>query len=235
MFYHPQIEIGKKLLLDSSESKHLILVLRKNVGESVFLTNGNGGLFEAEILVADSKKTRVHVHKRIKSQSITAEFHIAIAPTKNISRFEFFLEKATEIGVSEITPLICRRSERRKLNIERLHKKMVNGMKQSQNLCLPILNTAANFDVFCRENKFATSGSQKFICSCEKETELLKTKMREGKNTLVLVGPEGDFSKEETNLAIDSGFETVSLGDRRFRVETAGILACHTFFNKNQI
>tara|TARA_B100001029_G_C15022825_1_gene431699 strand:+ start:836 stop:1342 length:507 start_codon:yes stop_codon:yes gene_type:complete len=152
--------------------------------------------------------------------------HIAISPTKNINRFEWFLEKSIELGVGEITPIISRNSEREKLNYERLKKKMITALKQSQNVFLPKINQLIKFDKFINLN---FKNSQKFICHNNSSSAIeLKNKLRKNKNYIILIGPEGGFSNTEIKESKVEGFQQVILGNSRYRTETAGILACHT-------
>ncbi len=224
LFYVPNIS-GTEILLDETESKHAIRVLRLQNGNRVQIVDGKGGFFEAEISDANPKKCRLSI---IKSQ---AEFgkkdfhlHIAIAPTKNIDRFEWFLEKATEIGIDEITPLITAHSERKTVNPERLEKILVSAMKQSLKAYLPKLNNLTSLKELVINNRT----ENKFIAYCDDiQKNHLKDLDVKGKKTLILIGPEGDFSPEEVEFAIENGFEVVSLGSARLRTETAGIVACN--------
>ena len=154
------------------------------------------------------------------------QVHIAIAPTKSIERIEWFLEKATEIGISRVTPLLCRYSERKEIKADRLEKVMVSAMKQSLKAYLPQLDPLTKFSDFISQ----PFDGQKFIAHCdEQHRDLLKKMVVPNQNYLILIGPEGDFSSEEIEMAIQEGFKPVSLGDSRLRTETAGVVACHTF------
>jgi 16S rRNA (uracil1498-N3)-methyltransferase len=224
LFYVPNIS-GAEIILDETESKHAIRVLRLQLGNRVQVIDGKGGFYEAEITEANQKKCRLSI---IKSQPEFGKkefhLHIAIAPTKNIDRFEWFLEKATEIGIDEITPLLTSHSERKTVNPERLEKILVSAMKQSLKAYLPKLNGLTSFKELVIGNKT----ENKFIAYCDEiqKTHLKKLATSE-KNTLILIGPEGDFSADEVKLAIENGFKVVSLGESRLRTETAGIVACH--------
>jgi 16S rRNA (uracil1498-N3)-methyltransferase len=225
LFYKPGIS-GSTIQLNESESRHCIRVLRLREGSRVSLVDGVGGWFEAVITDADPKKCRLsiirqqhHVGKR------KFHLHIAIAPTKNNSRLEWFLEKATEIGMDEITPLLTFHTERRKINNERLEKIVVAAMKQSRRAYLPALNPPASFQTVV----FQYFDGQKFIATCLRESKKhLKEAVKKDRNVLLLIGPEGDFTEEEIGAAVSNGFEEVSLGPSRLRTETAGIIACHT-------
>jgi len=224
LFYVPNIS-GIEVVLDETESKHAVKVLRLSVGDSVQLIDGKGGFYQAEITDAYQKKCKLAI------VSSNQEFgkkdfhlHIAIAPTKNIDRFEWFLEKTTEIGIDEITPLLASHSERKTVNPERLEKILVSAMKQSLKAYLPKLNNLTAFNKLVVSNKT----ENKYIAYCD---DIQKTHLKDlatkGKDTLILIGPEGDFSPEEVQIAIENGFKVVSLGDARLRTETAGIVACH--------
>jgi 16S rRNA (uracil1498-N3)-methyltransferase len=224
LFYVPNIS-GAEVVLDETESKHAVRVLRLQNGNQVQIIDGQGGFYEAEITDANQKKCRLSILKS------THEFgkkdfylHIAIAPTKNNDRFEWFLEKATEIGIDEITPLLTSHSERKTINIERLGKILVSAMKQSLKAYLPKLNDLTSI----KELITNTKTKNRYIAYCDDiQKTHLKDLVEKGKDSLILIGPEGDFSQEEVNLAIENGFKVVSLGEARLRTETAGIVACH--------
>lgn len=225
LFYSPVVTQGSNLL-GEQESWHCTHVLRLPEGGTIHLTDGQGNLYECMIQIADPKKCIVNV------VSIQAEYlkrknylHIGIAPTKIMDRFEWFLEKATEIGIDEITPVFCTHSERIRIKTERLQKILVAAMKQSLKAYLPKLNEPADLKNFLSKD----FTGQKFIAYCEsgEEDELQKV-YQKGENALILIGPEGDFSHEEIALAKKQGFIPISLGKSRLRTETAGIVACHT-------
>jgi len=226
IFYTPELS-GNTYTLDETESKHCIRVLRLGKGDEITLVDGRGGFFTAEIADPNPKRCAVNVVESQQNFGLrNFRVHIAIAPTKNIERIEWFLEKATEIGVSRITPLLCRYSERKEIKTERLEKVMVSAMKQSLKAYLPQLDELTKFSEFVRQ----PFDGQKFIAHCEEQhRELLKSLVVPTQNYLILIGPEGDFSSEEIELALKEGFQPVSLGDSRLRTETAGVVACHTF------
>ena len=226
IFYTPDIA-GNTYSLDESESKHCIRVLRLVPGDEIVLVDGRGGFFTAEIVDPNHKRCSVKVIKsELNFGKRRFQVHIAIAPTKNIDRIEWFLEKATEIGISHITPLLCRFSERKDIKTERLEKVMVSAMKQSLKAYLPLIDPLTKFNDFISK----PFEGQKFIAHCdEQHRDLLKKILLPNQNYLILIGPEGDFSSEEINMAIKAGFHPVSLGDSRLRTETAGVVACHTF------
>ena len=209
-------------VFDKDESRHLVKVLRKKEGDTVFITNGKGDLFQGEITLANEKKCTVQIinHQHYKKNRDFC-LHIAIAPTKLNDRYEWFLEKAVEIGIDEITPIICDHSERKIVKIERYNKIIQSAMKQSLQYHLPVLNNAIPLKQFLRENE----ATQKFIAHCENETEkvfLQNSVQPKGKIT-VLIGPEGDFSTQEITKAKELDYLAVSLGKNRLRTETAGV------------
>ncbi len=224
LFYVPNIS-GAEVTLDETESKHAIRVLRLQNGTQVEIIDGAGGFYKAQITDANPKKCRLKI---IESQKEFGKkdyhLHIAIAPTKNNDRYEWFLEKATEIGIDEITPLLTSHSERKTINPERFEKILVSAMKQSLKAYLPKLNDITHIRQLVTNNKT----ENRFIAYCD---DIQKTHLKDltiqGKNTLILIGPEGDFSPEEIQMAIENGFKVVSLGEARLRTETAGIVACH--------
>jgi len=224
LFYVPNIS-GAEVILDETESKHAVRVLRLQNGNQVDIIDGTGGFYKAQITDANPKKCRLIIVESQKEFG-KKEFHlhIAIAPTKNIDRFEWFLEKATEIGINEITPLLTSHSERKTINIERLEKIMISAMKQSLKAYLPKLNEITQFKQLIINNK----STLKYIAYCDDIQKIhLKDAVIRGQDTLIFIGPEGDFSPEEVNLAVENGFKVVSLGTARLRTETAGIVACN--------
>ena len=223
LFYleHPE----KEIILSAEESKHATRVLRKKEGDILNFTDGKGNLYKAEITLADSRKCRLEiVSSDQKEKQHNYHLHIAIAPTKNMDRFEWFLEKATEIGIDEITPIICSRSERKVIKTERGNRILLSAMKQSLKCHLPKLNEAISLNDFINQD---LKGA-KYIAHCEdgKKNELKKVNKTD--KTLILIGPEGDFSPKEIALALQNQFKAVSLGTSRLRTETAGIVAVHT-------
>ena len=226
IFYTPEIS-GNNYTLDETESKHCIRVLRLEKGDQITLVDGRGGFYTAEITYPNPKRCMVDVIKSELNFGFRKfQVHIAIAPTKSIERIEWFLEKATEIGISRVTPLLCRYSERKEIKADRLEKVMVSAMKQSLKAYLPQLDPLTKFSDFILQ----PFDGQKFIAHCdEQHRDLLKKMVVPNQNYLILIGPEGDFSSEEIELAIKAGFHPVSLGDSRLRTETAGVVACHTF------
>jgi 16S rRNA (uracil1498-N3)-methyltransferase len=223
LFYIPGVS-GNSIQLDETESKHAIRVLRLEKGDKVNVVDGKGGFYLAEIADANPKKCLLQVLDTKKEfGKRNFHLHIAIAPTKNNDRFEWFLEKATEIGIDEITPLITEHSERKIVNTERFEKILVSAVKQSIKAYLPQLNQSATFKELVNQ-----PGTKKFIAYVdENHRDHLKNLVRKNDNVLILIGPEGDFSKTEIELALKNGFIPVSLGASRLRTETAGVVACH--------
>ncbi|MEY4934987.1 MAG: hypothetical protein RIS64_1346 [Bacteroidota bacterium] len=213
------------MALGEEESRHVCQVLRKRMGDTVHCTDGNGTLFETVLHEIGKKRATLRIIAQQNNLEIKIPLHIAIAPTKNMDRFEWFLEKATEIGISEITPLICRRSERTVLKIERLNHILLTAMKQSLRYHLPKLNEPIDFKSFMNQNHSADVA--KWIAYCTEDTRVpLQQVVQKGQPSLILIGPEGDFMPEEVELAFLKGFRGVSLGHHRLRTETAGIVAC---------
>jgi 16S rRNA (uracil1498-N3)-methyltransferase len=225
LFYSPIVNADQNIL-GEQESWHCTRVLRLAEGGTIHLTDGKGSLYECIIRLANPKNCLVSVVSVQKEYLKRKNYlHIGIAPTKNMDRIEWFLEKATEIGIDEITPVFCTHSERIRMKTERLEKILVAAMKQSLKAYLPKLNEPTVLKNIL-ERDF---NGRKFIAYCEsgEEDELQKI-YRKGADALILIGPEGDFSPEEITLAKKQGFVPISLGKSRLRTETAGIVACHT-------
>lgn len=223
-FYAP--DIATNPVLPAEESHHAVRVLRLSVGDSVLVMDGKGKTFLATISVADAKACVLNsLELTDESKERGYRLHIAIAPTKNMDRLEWFVEKAAEIGIDEISPIFCRFSERKVLKNERLEKILVAAMKQS----IQPFKTQLNEPVSIKDFFKKATADQKFIAHChDSEKQFLAKSIQPGKSLLVMIGPEGDFSEEEVALAMEAGFTPVSLGDSRLRVETAALVACHT-------
>ncbi len=232
-FFAPDIE--KSNFLSEEESQHAVKVLRLKEGDFVELVDGCGNYYTAEISFANHKKCEVCVlEKKEEFNELPCRIHIAIAPTKNMDRMEWFAEKVTEVGVSEVTPLLCDHSERKVLKTERLEKIMVSAMKQSKKATLPTLNEMIPFAQFVK--KYADFQGEKYVAHCyEQDKKSLAKVYTKSSNVIVMIGPEGDFSEEEVRLAMDCGFVPVSLGNSRLRTETAGLMACHTIHVLNEL
>lgn len=225
LFYTPDINPSlPQYFLSEEESKHAVRVLRLAVGDEVTLIDGKGGLYKAEIKDAHPKRTILQIN------SVTTEFnkrnhylHIAIAPTKNLDRVEWFLEKATEIGIDEISLIICQRSERKEAKVERLNKIVTSAIKQSIKAYHPILNTPVNLAQFLKQ----PFDGQKFIAHCDdgEKVSLTQSIEKHGRY-LILIGPEGDFTPAEVDAALQNGYKAITLGESRLRTETAALEVC---------
>ncbi len=226
LFYNSSISENEKLFVfDKEESKHIIKVLRKKESDILFVTNGLGYLFKTEIALASDSKCTVNILSFEKQEPSKYHLHLAVAPTKMNERYEWFLEKATEIGIQEITPIICEHSERKIIKIDRFQKIIESAMKQSLHYYVPKLNEPITYKEFIRKE----FSGQKFIAHCEEtDKKSLKKELKTNENILILIGPEGDFSVKEIQMALDNKFIPVSLGMTRLRTETAAMVACHS-------
>ena len=224
IFYTPEINIIQEL--PEEEARHCIRVLRMTEGAELLLTDGAGFFYKACISNAHPKHCRFEIIEKIPSPlPWKPHIHIAIAPTKNLDRIEWFAEKATEIGINEISFIRSRFSERKEIKSSRIEKILIAAMKQSQKAVLPLLNEIQDFKHFVRQE---TTG-QKLIAHCYPgEKPLLKEACLPNTDVTILIGPEGDFSEEEVAEAGQMGFSSISLGDSRLRTETAALVACHT-------
>lgn len=221
------------MTLPEEESKHCVRVLRMEAGTVFKVTNGSGEIFDAVMREAHPKKAVVELSNPQKGYDFWPfKLCIAVAPTKNNDRLEWFLEKATEIGIDEIFLFQSFHSERRQVKPERLQKVLVAALKQSLKSRLPILHDLQSFNQFIKQE----FQGRKFIAWIDEDvTDLLVNKYKKGENCLILIGPEGDFSPEEVREAQEHGFETISLGQSRLRTETAALAACHSIQLINQI
>ena len=227
LFFTPELNPSlQNFILSEEESKHAVRVLRMNTGDHLYLIDGRGGLYEAEIIDPHPKRTVLAIlDVKEKYQIPNYHLHIAVGPTKNIDRIEWFLEKATEIGIQEVTPIICEHSERKEVKLDRLNKVIVSAMKQSLKAYLPRLNPAVSFKQFLKDIQL--DGTQKAIAHCvDSDKKYLNQIVEPGQHYIILIGPEGDFSAEEIDLALAAGFQPISLGDARLRTETAALAAC---------
>lgn len=233
LFYNKNIDVKQSFFtFDKAESRHIIRVLRKKEDDLIYITDGKGNLVTSTIINKNEKRCQVKINSFVKqNKPFNYYLHIAIAPTKNIQRLEWFLEKATEIGVSEITPILCERSERKTIKQERLEKVLIAAMKQSLKYSLPKLNLLTPLKDMLKEN----TQKNKYIAHCIKDDKSsLKQnlqaicKQNEMTEVLIVIGPEGDFTPNEIVLALQNNFTPVSLGKSRLRTETAGIVATHS-------
>lgn len=232
LFYNPSIsETEKSFVFDKEESKHIIKVLRKKESDILYVTNGLGYLFKTEIALASDSKCTVNILSFEKQESSRFHIHLAVAPTKMNERYEWFLEKATEIGIHEITPIICEHSERKVIKIDRFQKIIESAMKQSLHYFIPKLNEPITYKEFLKKDY----SGQKFIAHCEEtDKKSFKKELKTKEDVLILIGPEGDFSVKEIQMALDNKYIPVSLGETRLRTETAAIVACHSVVLLNE-
>jgi len=232
IFYCPTAALNESCLLDEAESAHLTKVLRKRENDELYVFDGKGNRYDARIISIGKKETTIHVVRLVEvEEQNKPRLHIAIAPSKNTERLEWFAEKATEIGIAEITPVICTHSERKELRPERIEKILLGASKQSVKLTIPRLNPVIKFDAFIKSVK---PTDRKFIAYCDEKSVHLKDAYHGGFDAVILIGPEGDFTHEEVLLAGQNEFETVSLGKSRLRLETAGIYAATVFNLANE-
>jgi len=220
-FYEPLIATGMtQFTMSETSSKHCIQVLRMDVGENIELTNGQGGLFHANILVAHKKNTLVTITKAIQKERPTQKLHLGISLLKNAVRLEWLFEKATEMGITNITPLVCERTIHERFKTERMQQIIQSAMIQSQQTWLPVLTEPIPFQQFIEQ-----AAAQKLIAHCE---PLQKTSIKSivaSEDLVLLIGPEGDFAPTEIEAAIAKAYIPIDLGPTRLRTETAGIFA----------
>jgi len=232
IFYTPDIH-DLRYTLNEEESAHAVRVLRLKAGDEMTLVDGRGGRYKAQIVEIHHKHCTVKVLEHQTAYGKRSyRLHIGIAPTKNIDRFEWFIEKATEIGIDEITPLLCEHSERKHINTERLQRIMIAAMKQSQKAYLPQLNEMTDFGKWLEMQNFGSC----YIAHCnESDRQSLITAYQSGRDATIAIGPEGDFSLQEVSQALARGFMGITLGESRLRTETAGIAACHSVYFLNDL
>jgi 16S rRNA (uracil1498-N3)-methyltransferase len=232
LFYNPTIsEKDTSFVFDKEESKHIIKVLRKKESDILFVTNGLGFIFKTEIALASDSKCMVSILSFEKEEPSKVQLHLAVAPTKMNERYEWFLEKATEIGIQEITPIICEHSERKVVKNDRFQKIIESAMKQSLHYYIPKLNEPITYKEFIKKD----FKGQKFIAHCEEtDKKSLKDALILNENITLLIGPEGDFSTKEIQLALENNYIPVSLGKTRLRTETAAVVACHSVVLLNE-
>lgn len=224
IFFSTDINNGL-ITLDKEESRHCLQSLRKRVGDVITVVDGRGTFYEAEIVEAGKKNCLCRVRRQWEEEQAGPDIHIAIAPTKNINRLEWFLEKAVEIGVDRVSLVLCRHSERRKVRPERLERILLSAMKQSQRASLPQLSELMDVEAFIQSQ--VSAPGRKFIAYIDENVNAhLWENYEPGENVCILVGPEGGFAPEEVETARQNGFTAVSLGPNRLRTETAGLVAC---------
>ena len=239
LFYSKDISSSGFCTLDAEESRHAVRVLRMREGDTINVTDGQGHLYQCHIVQADDRACTVEpilepAHEDSATHKETfheTSLHLAVAPTKNPARMEWLVEKAVEIGVGEITLLQCDHSERTFLKTDRLERLALSAMKQSLHLTLPRINPAVKLSDWLTSHLSPSNSRQKFIAHCEadKPRTPLAAALQPERDTVVLIGPEGDFSEDEIALALDAGFQPVSLGPSRLRTETAALYAVTAF------
>ena len=231
LFYVP--DIADSWELSEEEAAHALRVLRLSEGDGLEITDGSGNLYTSRVASVSGKHCYVEAVEGTEvPKGWKGNIHVAIAPTKNMDRIEWFVEKATEIGLDAVTFLNCRFSERKVVKTDRVERIVVSAMKQSLKYRKPEVGEMVDFKKFIAEER----PGEKFIAHChDSERVLLKDVLVPGEDATVLIGPEGDFSPEEVEMAIKAGYRPVSLGSSRLRTETAALVACHTFILKNEI
>ncbi len=232
LFYNPDIsENTTQFTFPKDESKHIVKVLRKNIGDTLHITNGKGWLFQAEVALPNINKCLVSIISKEEQPKKAYSLHLAVAPTKMNDRYEWFLEKATEIGIDIITPIICDHSERKIIKSERFERILQSAMKQSLSCYLPKLNDAISFKAFMQQD----FTGDVFIAHCEEtHRKSLKQELKPKRDITILIGPEGDFSTKEIEMALTKKCIPVTLGETRLRTETAAIVACHSVAFTNE-
>lgn len=220
LFFDPNISENSTHTMSTEESKHIIRVLRMDVGDTIGILDGKGNQFTCEIIEPNPKKCTVSIKNKEFYPEPELSIHIAVGPTKQMDRLEWFLEKATEIGITEITLFTSDNSERVKLNEDRLQKKLISAMKQSKRYHLPKLNTIVSFKELLKNHP------KGLIAHCYDGKKEGIAQNNAGLNGPVLIGPEGDFSEQEVKMALDQGYKAITLGDNRLRTETAALYAC---------
>lgn len=233
LFYNPDITTNSdEFSFDKEESRHIVKVLRKKEGDTLHVTNGLGFLFTTKIIMGSERKCTVKIIASEEKEKPGYHLHLAVAPTKMNDRFEWFLEKATEMGIQEITPVICDHSERKYIKEERFDKILQAAMKQSLQFYLPKLNPPVPFADFIE----TSHSGMKCIAHCEEtDKKLLKDILKPKQDILILIGPEGDFSEKEIQKALQLEYIPVSLGNTRLRTETAAVVACHSVVFTNEV
>ena len=226
-FYQEGIYTKGIFLLNEETSKHCIQVLRMKTGEPLHLTDGKGGLHKATIAREDKRHCEVNIFESNFQEKNGRKVSIAISLLKNASRLEWFLEKATEMGISEIIPLLCKRTEKQHFRLDRMQNILVAAMLQSQQTWLPLLHQPTNVEAVIAASDY----SQKLIAHCEEATKQTIPSLKLEDEVQILIGPEGDFSPQEIELALQKGYEATSLGNTRLRTETAGMVAAALLVN----
>lgn len=229
LFFDPDFR-GDGILCEP-ESKHCINVLRHKTDDKITVADGKGHYYTTRIVNAHPKRCELELIRKQEFSNPEYNIHLAVAPTKSVDRFEWLIEKAMELGISEITPLLCHHSERKKIRTDRIERVVIAAMKQSLKAFIPKINELTTFESFINNN----SSPNTYLAHCyETEKTPLKHVYHKGQNAVLCIGPEGDFSEKEVVMAINKGCTTVSLGNSRLRTETAGVIACHTIHLLNE-
>ena len=220
-FYDPHISLSSKQhTLSEEESKHIVRVLRMQVGDQLEIVDGKGSIFTCSIQSAHPKKCELTVLSTETAETELDQIHVVVGPTKQTDRLEWLVEKATEIGITELSFLTTKNSERAQLKLDRLEKKAISALKQSKRLFLPIINPLTNFESFVKEHPNG------LIAHCmEGELNEFETVFN-SQDCPILIGPEGDFTPEEVEFALKNGYKTITLGKNRLRTETAALYVC---------
>lgn len=236
LFYHPSLPTdNSSIAFDKDESRHMTKVLRKKEGDLIYITNGIGEIITASLTLVSPKQIEATILERQIQPPLPYELHMAVAPTKNNDRFEWFLEKATEIGIQSITPILCEHSERKVIKLDRFERILESAMKQSLRAYKPILHPLVSFSEYIQEQN--ASDIIKCIAHCEAGNKSFLSEIVEPKTkVLILIGPEGDFSYNEILLAQSKKYHEITLGTSRLRTETAAITACShvSFLNQSR-
>jgi 16S rRNA (uracil1498-N3)-methyltransferase len=231
LFFNPNLN-NNTVELPEDESKHCLRVLRKKIGDEIILIDGKGNKANCKIIDDNPKKCKLEMVDKVSFPRNNIGLHIAIAPTKNFDKMDWMLEKCTEIGVSEITFIETENSERNKVNMERCDKILIQSIKQSKQYWLPKLNEIISFKQFILNNK--NNELNCMMAWCNEHTININHAINTQKSTLLLIGPEGDFTELEAKLAIENNFKTISLGKNILRTETAAVYACAVVNNMLQ-
>ena len=228
-FFEENLPGEETFILSEETSRHIVQVLRMRENENLLITNGKGQVLTTRLVKANKKNAEVQVINKSAGPEIISQISIGISPIKNANRFEWFLEKATEIGVSSIYPIICERTERSHFRFDRMKNILVSAMLQSRRAWLPTLHQPINFKMIMEDQRYAN----KYIAHCMDDNKNhLNREVISGKDQIVLIGPEGDFTKEEVMAALKNNYVPISLGETRLRTETAGIVAAVLLLNK---
>lgn len=226
LFYTP-VNVDGSLSLEEDELRHAVKTLRKRVGDEIWSTDGNGNRYKSRIRTISKSHAALEILHQEKEDQPSPQLHIGIALTKHASRLEWFLEKATEIGVHHITPIITSRTEKKSFKKSRGDKIIVAAMKQSLRAHLPQLTDVLSLKEFVE--KESNSSADKYVGCYNEENAQLQDSLSKNKDTIILIGPEGDFTDSEITMITQANFTSINLGNHRLRTETAGIVACHTF------